>query len=112
MKGETIYVAGPMRGHHCYNFKNFFFRQVEFERSGYTVINPAELDCIRWMEDGWLFTEDKYEEIIELDCKMIREEADILFVLHGWETSKGANREIAEAEKKGILVAYEDNPIR
>ena len=111
MKGEVIYIAGKMRGLPCYNFKNFFYYQVEFERSGYTVINPAEMDCLRWLA-GEYIGDDDYECLLDLDCKIIREEVDILFVLKGWETSEGAKREIEEAEKKGILVAYEDKEVR
>lgn len=108
---KVVYIAGPMRHHKCFNFPQFFYWQVKFEKSGYKVINPAELDCERWIEDGWIFTDDKYEEVLGEDCRLIREEADILFVLTGWEESEGANKEIEEAKKKGITIAYEDCPV-
>ena len=109
--GSTVYIAGPMRGIRCFNFARFFYWQVVLEKSGYKVINPAELDCLRWIEKGWMFTEDQYDEILDLDCKMIQESADCVFVLSGWQTSEGANREIRTAKDKGIMVAYEDRSI-
>ena len=105
---KTLYIAGPMRTYKCMNFPQFFYFQVLFEKSGYKVINPAELDCERWFNDGWVYTDDQYNEILEADCKIIREQVDVLFVLTGWEDSEGACREIAEAHKKGILVTYQD----
>ena len=106
---KTIYIAGPMKGHKCFNFKNFFHWQVKLEKSGYKVINPAEIDCLKWIEEGWIFTEDQHGDILKKDCEIIRTKVDTLFVLTGWETSVGANREIATAKEKGILVVYEDN---
>jgi hypothetical protein len=53
--GDTVYIAGPMRKFftECFNFKRFFFWQVKLEESGYNVINPALIDCQRWIDDGW-----------------------------------------------------------
>lgn len=109
--GSTAYVCGPMRGQECFNFKNFFYWQVVLEKSGYKVINPAEIDCKAWINDGWIFTDDQHAGILEKDCEIIRNEVDFLFVLTGWENSVGANKEIATAEEKGILIVYEDHPI-
>jgi nucleoside 2-deoxyribosyltransferase len=106
--GATIYVAGPMRLHHCYNFKRFFYHQVMLENSGYKVINPAELDCLRWINDGWIFSEDQYEVVMAIDLALIEHSADAVFALKGWEDSPGATREIGLAINLGKPVYYED----
>ena len=41
---KTIYISGPMTGMDDYNFKVFFHRQVELEKEGWRVLNPAEID--------------------------------------------------------------------
>ena len=105
--GSTIYISGAMRGQYCYQFKNFFYWQVVFERSGYVVINPAEIDAVK-MIDGWVFTESQYEDVMAADLLLIESKADAVFVLKEHKTSEGALREIARAEKCGIPVFYEE----
>jgi len=107
--GSTAYIAGPMsiRKNDCYNFHMFFYWQVTLERSGYTVINPAEMDCRKALYSEWYPKAEEYEEILSGDLKMIAERADWLFVLKGWEDSPGAKREIKKAEELGIPVFYE-----
>lgn len=108
--GSTGYICGKMRGLPCYNFKNFFHWQVVLERSGYFVINPAQNDCEKSLNSTWHFTEDQYEDILAEDFKLI-EGVDFVFVLEGWESSEGANREIEHAEKHNIPIFYEDQPM-
>ena len=105
--GSTIYIAGPMRGHECYNFERFFHFAYMLRDSGYEIINPAQMDCERMFE-GWVFSEDKYEEVLAFDLAAIATKADALFVLTGWEISEGANREIDLAINMNIPVYYED----
>lgn len=104
---SIIYISGPMTGHRAFNFKNFFHWQVVLERAGYIVINPAEIDTLK-LFDGWQYTEDQWEELIEEDCRLIREHADAVFVLKGYEGSRGATREIAEALRYTKPCFYEN----
>jgi hypothetical protein len=106
-QGSTIYVSGKMTGVHCFNFKNFFYWQVVLERSGYRVINPAEIDCLRMLNEGWVYSPDKWEEIIAEDCELIKSKADAVFVMDGYITSEGAHKEIAAAIESGKMVFYE-----
>lgn len=99
--GSTIYIAGPMRGHRCFNFSKFFHYEELFRRSGYKVINPAALDVARMM-NGWRYDEDKYEEVLTFDLAVIEHCADALFLMEGWEESEGATREKNKAEELGI----------
>ena len=105
--GDCSYIAAPMRGHDCFNFAQFFHWQVKLEKNGYLVINPAREHCKRWIETGWVFNEEDYEAVLEYDCKLIRENADCLFMLKGWELSTGAKREREYAKSCGIPVYYE-----
>ena len=102
--GDCVYIAGPMRGYPCYNFKNFFYWQVFWEKSGYLVINPAEIDCKRALYSEWHFTEDQYDEILAEDIEILLANADFVFMLDGWDGSVGAKREKAAAEAAGIPV--------
>jgi len=102
-----IYIAGKMGGEHCFNFERFFYWAHVLRLRGHTPLNPAEHDCMKWLEDGWLFTPDQYEDIIQYDLNLIRDEADAIFMLDGWYESPGARREFVEATKLGIEIMYE-----
>ena len=106
--GATIYISGPMTGIECFNFPQFFYWQVKLEKSGYHVLNPAMMDCMKMLHDGWKYEPCMWDDIIEEDCKIIAEEADALFVLNGWRDSCGALREIETAKVHGIPVYYEE----
>jgi len=110
--GSTIYIAGPMRGYPVFNFKRFFYFQERFEQSGYRVINPAEEDCKRWIDTGWCFSADKWREVLDFDKEMIRNHADGLFMLKGWEDSEGANEEYQLAKELGLPVFFEEKEVR
>lgn len=107
--GSKVYLSGPMSGIHCYNFKSFFYWQVVLENSGYEVINPAEIDTLKLFE-GWKYSEDQWEEIIQEDCRLVREESDAIFCMEGWSASKGALCEIEAAEDSGKPIYYEVGP--
>ena len=106
-RGSRIYVAGKMRGEPIFNYKNFFHAQVELEKLGYKVINPAAIDCARMLFGDWKFTDDKYEEVISMDLRIVRDHADAVFMLKGWPCSPGAVREIKQAAESGKKVYYQ-----
>lgn len=102
-KGGKVYIAGPMSIYKekCYNFERFFYWAAVLRASGYIPLNPAEMDCTR-MFTGWTYNPDKYDEILEEDKRIVREEADAIFNLEDWEKSPGAIEENEVAEDKGI----------
>jgi hypothetical protein len=104
---KTGYIAGPMSGLHALNFKNFFYWQVALENSGYKIINPAEIDTVNWLRDGYDPSKSYWEECLKVDLELIESDADFIFVLDGWEDSKGAKLEIKKAKALGLEVYYE-----
>ena len=104
----TIYIAGKMRGEECFNFERFFWWARTLKRRGYDVFNPAQHDCERWLNDGWIYTEDQYEEVLAFDFEMI-EKSDIVFMMKGWESSPGAIRERSYALELGKQIWYEED---
>lgn len=116
---KTIYIAGPMRGYKYYNFPAFDKWQEYFESQGYEVINPAELDRMHGF-DPYCLPEDydwnqipdetgfSFTECVKRDAEAVLE-SDVLFLLDGWEDSKGANAEKALAEWAGREIWYEDD---
>ena len=83
-----IYLSGPISGTSDY-MSRFAEAEKEIAGKGYSVINPAKV--------GASLPEDMtYEEIVEIDIHLL-EYADAIYMLRGWQSSRGANREYGYA---------------
>lgn len=82
-----IYIAGPMTGYENYNRDAFFAAADNLKADGHTVLNPSVLP------DG--LSQAEYMDI----CLAMVRSADTIFMLTGYEQSKGALAELAYAEK-------------
>lgn len=92
-----IYIAGPMSGYPGMNFDNFN-RVAAFLRSkGETVVNPAEINPD--LDADWSDCMDADIDAL-FDCVAI-------YMLTGWEKSKGARIEHRIAVNRGIDIEYE-----
>jgi len=112
---RSVYVAGRMRGLPGFGFEAFH-AAVKFLRSmGLIVVSPAEHD----EEAGFDFsrcdgTEDlaalgfDLKEALMWDLGAVSR-CDAIFLLKGWEDSKGAQAELALAEALGkeVIFGYE-----
>jgi hypothetical protein len=84
----TLYIAGPMTGHHLFNYSAFHDAAYNLTIKGHSVANPASLG----IRDGKSHSEYLREGIhLLLGC-------DGVALLDGWENSKGATLEVAIAE--------------
>ena len=81
----TIYLAGPMTGHEGYNYHAFNSVAERLRSSGRTVLNPAENHGGR--------TDLSYAEYLREAIGQVLQ-ADELWVLPEWETSRGARLEV------------------
>lgn len=80
-----IYISGPMTGIPKHNYPKFNRFATELREQGYDVVNPAELDDVA--EDPAEWHHYLRRDIVELvGC-------DSIFMLDGWENSKGAKLE-------------------
>lgn len=86
----TIYLSGPMTGHADWNFPAFNKAASELRQQGYAVMNPAETD------NGDASKPRSY--YMRKDVIMVAE-SDMVCVLPGWETSRGAKLEVAIAHE-------------
>ena len=92
-----IYVSGPMTGYADYNCPAFNRVAANLRAQGFEVINPAEIN------DGSTGTYDQWmrEDIrLLLDC-------DAIYLLNGWEKSRGAGVEARVAKVIGLKFLYE-----
>ena len=123
-----VYISGPMTGKPDNNFSEFEYSAYRLRGDGHFVINPAELSelygtpeelekSFRAMynlprKDGVLQMEYMAHEsylaraVMDADLAAVRS-CDAIYLLRGWETSRGAKKELAEAIAHGLTVMLE-----
>ncbi len=94
-----VYLAGPMRGIPQYNFPAFFAAEARWKAAGWEVVNPARLDHeIDGSRLDWPVEHYMARDLPELIG------SDAIAMLPGWESSEGANKELAVARWTGKQV--------
>lgn len=113
---ETVYIAGPMRGIPMYNFPAFDLAAERIRAVGHDALNPADMDRAHGFDPRDLPPDHDWNTIpkgfdfndcVSRDIQAVRK-ADRLYMLRGWELSKGARAEHAIAEWLGKAIFYEE----
>lgn len=91
---KIIYVSGPMTGLPELNFPAFHAAAKMLREQGHQVRNPAEVG-----EEPGLQWEDYMRKDLRLLC-----DCTAIYLLPGWEKSKGAHLELHIAHRLGLEV--------
>lgn len=111
-----VYIAGPMTGHKLYNFPAFDAAAQAIRDEGHKAISPADLDREAGFDpatlpDDWDWSTYPPgvdpDEFISRDIEAIQT-ADAIYMLSGWQNSRGARAEHALAEWRGLTINYEE----
>ena len=93
-----VYISGKITNNE--NYKNDFLKaECWLKLNDYTPINPAKLDEA--------LPKLTYQQFMAIDYKLI-ELCDAIFMLDGWQKSKGACAELSYAKALGKKVLYQD----
>jgi hypothetical protein len=93
---NNIYISGPMTGHPNLNYPLFERVAKELREAGFEVISPAENQAV-----GLAWTEYMKNSIrLLLHC-------DGIYMLQGWQDSKGATLEHEIAKDLGYQIIYQ-----
>ena len=99
-----LYIAGPMTGHHEFNYPAFRAAADAFNRAGYTVAHTAT---------GTAQPADAYPHTYYLRHALaMLLECDSVALLPGWEASRGARVEVDVAHALGMTCLPVDVWIR
>jgi len=93
---KIIYISGPMTGIKNANKEAFDDAQIMLTEQGFIALNPAV------NPDGLT-----YEQYMRIDMAMLAV-CNAIYMLTGYEHSKGAAAELAYAKCCGFEVFYED----
>ena len=95
-----VYLSGPITGLSEPEYTRLFARaEQHYLTAGYEVVNPVELGKVLLLNNPAA----SYEDFMTVDLEALRSCTHIA-LLSGWENSKGAVREKAEAERRGLEV--------
>ena len=98
---DLIFISGPMTGVDKYEE---YFKKAEnyLESLGYkNIINPAKVE--KGLPKG--LTHDQY---LSIDISILSK-CKIVYVLHGWQKSKGAVEEVKYASSHNIKCIFQDD---
>lgn len=100
---QKIYLSGPMTGYPDYNRPAFMKAEAELQATlDANFINPARLDSLAKPEWQWTdFMRNSLKRMLD---------ACTIYMLNGWENSKGAKIELALAKELGMRVMYQPMP--
>lgn len=110
MTKHKCYIAGPMSGMVQHN-RQAFLKAEDFLRSINsieTIFNPISHEASLMVQTGQVRdTKEAYRMCMAIDCEWICKEATMLYMLKGWENSKGARAEHTLAVCLGLEILYQ-----
>lgn len=89
-----IYISGSITGNPDYK-KQFSDAATKLRNAGHQVLDPTV-----WNREGLKL---EYEEYMRIDLAML-DVADAIFMIPGWQNSKGGRIEYWRAKRKGKVV--------
>lgn len=101
-----IYIAGPMSGHPGLNWEAFDRKERELSDAGWKVVNPARMDRELGLDPEEEFEEWEYELAAGRDIEALAK-CDAIYLMAGFQHSKGACWERALAKRWGLKRYYE-----
>lgn len=93
-----VFISGPMTGYENYNRDKFFAAEDLLEGQGLEVYNPAYPNSD--------FQDNDWNSYVKLGIKNLLA-CDQVYVLAGWQESKGSLLEVTVAEALGMPIQYE-----
>lgn len=98
---RKVYISGPMTGLPKLNTPAFNDAEKKLKKSGYAPFNPAHLMSIF---DPKVWTP---KEMLVIDIALMSH-CDSIYMLPGWENSKGAQTEYQYAKSVGMSELVQD----
>ena len=127
-----VYCSGPMTGKPDLNRPAFDAAEKRLTAQGHFVINPVNISVTFGEEEELAASFAEYYRMLDLDANFFNHtpatqilertriaravmdadlaavrSCDAIYLLRGWETSRGAKKELAEALAHGLTVMQE-----
>jgi hypothetical protein len=99
------YVAGPISGYPCGNAQAFSDAVIHLTKLGHDPVNPLEISPGNTSTTSG---DERWKAFMKLDIRALID-CDAIYMLHGWQQSKGATLEHHIATELGLEIFYQDN---
>ncbi len=106
MTGKRIYIAGPMTGVPKFNRPRFEEAARILRAHGWTVESPVEIAAAFGSDNTIVTTPGMLDTVIDEELAQLAK-CDAIYLLTGWENSRGAKTELLLALEKGMEVITE-----
>ena len=104
---DTIFIAGPMTGKPNYNFDAFDKAEEWLKWLGYRVVNPANMGRAALKKHGEVpYGSPAYKELLAATMNEVTK-CNSIYMLKGWEKSRGAKQELSTAIDLGKEIVLE-----
>jgi hypothetical protein len=97
-----VYISGPIKGKEDFNRYNFKQAEDFIRMNNFSPINPHNIP-----DPNKTYS---YEDYMKMDIRALID-CDMIYMLQGWEESKGAKLEHAIAKMIGLIIKYEGDKI-
>lgn len=108
---EKFYIAGPMSGYPDHNAPAFYAAENILIGSGIpgrNIFNPIRHEGSLMVQQGLVKdTQEAYRMCMAIDCDWICKHATAMYMIRGWEKSRGATAEHALAICLGLNIIYQ-----
>ncbi len=104
---RNVYIAGPMTGIARWNRPAFVKAAKQLREQGWEVTSPVEIADAFGSQNTIVTTPGMLDAVIEAELEALAK-CDAIYLLAGWEDSRGAKRELWLALEKGLEVIVED----
>lgn len=95
---SKIYISGPITGTDNY-MERFEKAENGLKALGVSVVNPAKVNAMLPIDTSW-------SEYMDMSFTMLRM-CNEIYMLKGWENSRGAKLEYEYAKGAGYSIFYE-----
>ena len=106
MRKRKIYIAGPMTGIARWNRPTFVKAAERLRGLGWEVTSPVEIADAFGSQNTIVTTPGLLDTVIDEELAQIAT-CDAIYLLTGWENSRGAKTELLLALEKGMDVITE-----
>lgn len=106
MTGKRIYIAGPMTGVERWNRPAFVKAAERLRALGWEVTSPVEIADAFGSQNTIVTTPGLLDTVIDEELAELAK-CDAIYLLEGWENSRGAKTELLLALEKGMEVITE-----